>query len=36
MTELMTDLTLSQEIDNELLLGEVSDNNSYEFEDDED
>lgn len=35
MTELMTDLELSQEIDNELLLGEVSDN-SYKFEDDED
>ena len=35
MTELMTDLTLSQEIDNELLLGEVNDN-SYSFEDDED
>ena len=32
MTEITTDLTLSIEIDNELLLGEVSDN-SYEFED---
>ncbi len=33
MIELMTDVDLSTQIDNELLLGEVSDN-SYEFEDD--
>ena len=31
MTEIMTDLSLSLEIDNEILLGEVSDN-SYDFE----
>lgn len=34
MQEIMTDLTLSIEIDNELLLEEVSDN-SYYFEDEE-
>lgn len=34
MTEITTDLALSQDIDNELLLGEVSDN-SYEFEDED-
>ena len=33
MTELMTDVDLSTQIDNELLLGEVNDN-SYSFEDD--
>ena len=34
MTELMTNLELSIEIDNELLLGEVNDN-SYKFEDED-
>lgn len=34
MQEIMTDLSLSIEIDNELLLEEVSDN-SYHFEDEE-
>ena len=34
MTEIMTDINLSTEIDNELLLGEVSDN-SYQFEDED-
>ena len=32
MTEIMTDINLSIEIDNELLLEEVTDN-SYQFED---
>ena len=35
MPEIMTDLSLSLEIDNELLLEEVNDN-SYSFENDED
>ena len=34
MTEIMTDINLSIEIDNELLLEEVSDN-SYSFEDED-
>ncbi|NCD00369.1 MAG: hypothetical protein EOL95_11820 [Bacteroidia bacterium] len=35
MPEITLDLALSIEIDNELLLKEVSDHNSYEFEDDQ-
>ena len=34
MTEIMTDINLSIEIDNELLLEEVNDN-SYNFEDED-